>query len=67
VRPFLKTAFIARPNSARICAAVEALRHQHYTGQQIVTESNTAPATVSRILRRLASSANNASSVWLHM
>jgi transposase InsO family protein len=36
-----------------ICAAVEALRRQRYTGQQIAAEFGISPATVSRILRRL--------------
>jgi transposase InsO family protein len=35
------------------CAAVEALRRQRYTGQQIAAEVGISPATVSRILRRL--------------
>jgi transposase InsO family protein len=35
------------------CAAVEALRRQRYTGQQIANELGLSPATVSRILRRL--------------
>jgi len=35
------------------CAAVEALRRQRYTGQQIADELGISPATVSRILRRL--------------
>jgi transposase InsO family protein len=35
------------------CAAVEALRRQRYTGQQIAAELGLSPATVSRILRRL--------------
>ena len=52
-RPILKTPFIARPNPARHCAAVEALRRQRYTGAQIAAELAISPATVSRILRRL--------------
>jgi len=49
----------SRPHSlpsqtpAAECAAVEALRRQRYTGKQIATEVGIAPATVSRILRRL--------------
>jgi transposase InsO family protein len=35
------------------CAAVETLRRQRYTGQQIATELGISPATVSRILHRL--------------
>ena len=35
------------------CAAVEALRRQRYTGQQIAAELQLSPATVSRILHRL--------------
>ena len=35
------------------CAAVEALRRQRHTGQQIANELGLSPATVSRILRRL--------------
>jgi len=35
------------------CAAVEAMRRQRYTGQQIAAELGISPATVSRILRRL--------------
>src|ERR1700704_5935660 len=35
------------------CAAVEALRRQRHTGKQIAAEVGVAPATVSRILRRL--------------
>jgi transposase InsO family protein len=35
------------------CAAVEALRRQRYTGQQIAAELGVSPATVSRILKRL--------------
>ena len=35
------------------CAAVEALRRQRYTGEQIAAELAISPATVSRILRRL--------------
>jgi transposase InsO family protein len=38
---------------AATCAAVEALRRQRYTGQQIAAELGISPATVSRILRRL--------------
>lgn len=34
------------------CAAVETLRRQRYTGQQIAAELGLSPATVSRILRR---------------
>jgi transposase InsO family protein len=36
-----------------VCAAVEALRRQRHTGQQIAAEVGVSPATVSRILRRL--------------
>jgi transposase InsO family protein len=49
----------SRPHSlpgqtpAAACAAVEALRRQRYTGKQIAVEVGIAPATVSRILRRL--------------
>src|SRR5262249_8173770 len=35
------------------CAAIEVLRRQRYTGQQIAAEVGVSPATVSRILRRL--------------
>ena len=35
------------------CAAVEALRRQRHTGKQIAAELGIAPATVSRILKRL--------------
>ena len=35
------------------CAAVDALRRQRHTGQQIAGELGLSPATVSRILRRL--------------
>jgi transposase InsO family protein len=35
------------------CAAVEVLRRQRHTGQQIADELGLSPATVSRILRRL--------------
>ena len=35
------------------CAAVEILRRQRHTGQQIADELELSPATVSRILRRL--------------
>jgi transposase InsO family protein len=35
------------------CAAIEVLRRQRYTGQQIAAETGVSPATVSRILRRL--------------
>jgi transposase InsO family protein len=35
------------------CAAIEALRRQRHTGQQIADELGVSPATVSRILRRL--------------
>jgi transposase InsO family protein len=36
-----------------VCAAVEALRRQRHTGEQIAAEVGVSPATVSRILRRL--------------
>jgi transposase InsO family protein len=35
------------------CAAVETMRRQRYTGQQIAAELGISPATVSRILHRL--------------
>jgi transposase InsO family protein len=35
------------------CAAVETLRRQRHTGEQIAAEVGVSPATVSRILRRL--------------
>ena len=35
------------------CAAIEVLRRQRYTGQQIAIEVGVSPATVSRILQRL--------------
>ena len=35
------------------CAAIEALRRQRYTGNQIAVEVGVSPATVSRVLRRL--------------
>jgi len=49
----------SRPHSSpnqtpqAICAAVEALRRQRYTGEQIAKQFAISPATVSRILRRL--------------
>ena len=49
----------SRPHSSpsqtapAVCAAVEALRRQRYTGKQIATELGLSAATVSRILRRL--------------
>jgi transposase len=36
-----------------ICSAVESLRRQRHTGQQIAAEVGVSPATVSRILKRL--------------
>ena len=36
-----------------VCAAVEALRRQRHTGEQIAAEVGVSPATVSRILKRL--------------
>src|SRR5262245_2625356 len=39
--------------SSATCTAVEALRRQRRTGQQIAAELGISPATVSRILRRL--------------
>jgi len=36
-----------------VCAAVEALRRQRYTGEQIAAEVGVSAATVSRILKRL--------------
>jgi transposase InsO family protein len=46
---------LSSPNqtSPATCAAVEALRRQRRTGQQIADELGISPATVSRILRRL--------------
>jgi transposase InsO family protein len=43
------------PSQARpaVCAAVEALRRQRHTGEQIAAEVGVSPATVSRILKRL--------------
>ena len=43
------------PNQAApaICARVEALRRQRYTGEQIAAEVGVSAATVSRILKRL--------------
>ncbi|MGY3499493.1 transposase [Bradyrhizobium sp. USDA 4469] len=35
------------------CTAIEALRRQRHTGQQIAIEVKVSPATVSRVLRRL--------------
>ena len=35
------------------CTAIEALRRQRHTGQQIAAEVKVSPATVSRVLRRL--------------
>jgi transposase len=35
------------------CAAIEALRRQRYTGNQIAVDVGVSPATVSRVLRRL--------------
>src|SRR5271170_3814588 len=45
----------ASPSQARhaVCAAVEALRRQRHTGEQIAAEVGVSPATVSRILKRL--------------
>jgi transposase InsO family protein len=49
----------SRPNSSpsqttpAVCAAVEALRRQRHTGEQIAAEVGVSPATVSRILKRL--------------
>jgi len=49
----------SRPHSSpnqtapAVCAAVEALRRQRYTGKQIATELDLSAATVSRILQRL--------------
>jgi transposase InsO family protein len=42
------------------CDAVEALRRQRYTGEQIARQLAIAPATVSRILRRLGLNRFNA-------
>lgn len=42
-----------RPTPAAIVEQVEALRRQRWTGKQIAAELLIAPATVSRILRRL--------------
>src|SRR5579859_399386 len=39
--------------SQAACTAVEALRRQRFTGEQIAVELAISPATVSRILRRL--------------
>jgi transposase InsO family protein len=39
--------------SPATCSAVEALRRQRHTGQQIANQLGLSPATVSRILRRL--------------
>src|ERR1700722_19937782 len=36
-----------------VCAAVEALRRQRHTGEQIAAEVGVSPATVTRILKRL--------------
>lgn len=46
---------LSSPNqaSSAVCAAVEALRRQRYTGAQIAAEVGVSPATVSRILKRL--------------
>ena len=44
-----------RPTPARIVEQVEQLRRQRYTGQQSAAEVGVSPATVSRILRRWAS------------
>jgi transposase InsO family protein len=46
---------LSSPNQASqaVCAAVEALRRQRYTGAQIAAEVGVSAATVSRILRRL--------------
>jgi len=46
---------LASPNQASpaVCAAVEALRRQRYTGAQIAAEVGVSAPTVSRILRRL--------------
>jgi len=49
----------SRPHSSpsqatpAVCAAVEALRRQRHTGEQIAAEVGVSPATVSRILKRL--------------
>jgi transposase InsO family protein len=42
------------------CAAIEALRRQRYTGEQIAAEVGVSPATVSRVLRRLGLNRLNA-------
>jgi transposase InsO family protein len=42
-----------RPTPAATVAKVEILRRQRWTGKQIAAETGVAPATVSRILRRL--------------
>jgi transposase InsO family protein len=39
--------------SQATCTAIEVMRRQRYTGQQIATETGVSPATVSRVLRRL--------------
>src|SRR5271163_3612214 len=46
---------LSSPNQATsaVCAAVEALRRERHTGEQIAAEVGVSPATVSRILRRL--------------
>jgi hypothetical protein len=41
------------PTRSPACAAVEALRRQRYTGEQIAAEVGVPPATVGRILHRL--------------
>src|SRR5215216_2858922 len=42
-----------RPTPAATVATIEALRRQRWTGQQIAAAVGVAPATISRILRRL--------------
>jgi transposase InsO family protein len=42
-----------RPTSPATVAAIETLRRQRFTGQQIAGDLGVSPATVSRVLRRL--------------
>ena len=49
---------LRRPTPQPVVEQVEALRRQRRTGKQIAAELRISPATVSRILRRLASIAS---------
>jgi hypothetical protein len=59
--PFIEAALIAKPKRPP-SVAVETLRRQRHTGEQIAAEVGVSAATVSRILKRLASIAYRRSS-----